>query len=199
MLRRGFKTWCESTSVQIRRNLGLEPAAPLAPELLAPSLRADVWSLEEISGLAPDVATRLRTAHASSWSAITLPGLERFVIIYNPAHSHERRASDLMHELSHLLLEHEPGNVFFGPNGLALRTHNQDQEDEARWLSGCLLLNRECLFLVRKKRWTVEEACRYFGVSTEMLVYRQQMSGVDRQFFGRSSPNSRPARGRNAR
>jgi Zn-dependent peptidase ImmA (M78 family) len=97
-----------------------------------------------------------------------------------------------MHELAHLLLEHEPGNVFFGANGLALRTHNKDQEDEARWFAACLLLNRECLFLIRRKRWTAAQACAHFGVSGEMLSFRQQTSGVDRQFYGRSpAPRNR--------
>jgi Zn-dependent peptidase ImmA (M78 family) len=183
MFRRGFKSWCEATSIQVRRNLGLEVAAPLPAELLAESLGAKIWSLDEISGLPADVKQRLRADHSDAWSAITLPAAKGHVIIYNPAHAPHRRASDLMHELGHLLLDHEPGNVFFGANGLALRTHNKEQEDEARWLSGCLLLNRECLFLVRRRGWTAPEACKYYCVSGEMLSYRLQISGVDRQFF----------------
>lgn len=192
MFRRGFKTWCESTSIQVRRNLGFAPADPLPPETLATSLRVQLWSPADVSMLAPDVIDRLCTEHASAWSAVTLPGANGHVVLFNPAHSPERRASDIMHELAHLLLEHEPGNVFFGANGLALRTHNKDQEDEARWLSACLLLNRECLFLIRRKGWTTEQACAHFGVSGEMLSFRQQTSGVDRQFYGRSpAPRNR--------
>jgi Zn-dependent peptidase ImmA (M78 family) len=116
---------------------------------------------------------------------MTLPGVRTKVIIRNPAHSPERSASDVMHELAHVLLEHEPGNVFFGPNGMALRTHNKDQEDEARWLSGCLLLPRESLFAIRRRRLSDLDACREYGVSQDMLTFRRQTSGVDKQFFGR--------------
>lgn len=185
MFRRGFKTSCESTSIQVRRNLNLEPNSPLSADSLATSLRVPIWTLDDLAGLAADVAQRLSTIHADAWSAMTLPGASSHVIIVNPAHSPQRRSSDVMHELAHLLLEHEPGNVFFGATGLALRTHNKDQEDEARWLAACLLLSRECLFLIRRKRWTDDQACAYFGVSKEMLAFRRQTSGVDKQFFSR--------------
>ncbi len=184
MFRRGFKSWCESTSLQVRKNLNLESADPLPPQQLADSLRVPIWTPTDLQSLAPEVTERLMTVHASAWSALTLPGAKTNVIIRNPAHSPERSASDVMHELAHIILEHEPGNVFFGLNGMVLRTHNKDQEDEARWLSGCLLLSRECLFAIRKRRLSVEEACRNFGVSRDMLIFRQQTSGVDRQYYG---------------
>jgi len=38
--------------------------------------------------------------------------------------------------------------MFMSPNsGMALRTHNEEQEEEANWLAGCLLLPREALLL----------------------------------------------------
>lgn len=186
MFRRGFKSSCESTAIQVRRNLKLEADAPLQADSLAASLRVLIWTLDDLSELPADVAQRLRTAHADAWSAMTLAASSSHVIIVNPAHSSERRGSDVMHELAHLLLEHEPGNVFFGASGLALRTHNKDQEDEARWLSACLMLSRECLFLIRRKRWSDDEACVHFCVSREMLAFRRQTSGVDKQFFSRA-------------
>lgn len=185
MFRRGFKTWCETTSLQVRKKLHVGDADPLPPEQLAESLRVPIWTPADLQSLAPEIADRLTTVHASAWSALTIPGAKTQVIIRNPAHSPERSASDVMHELAHILLEHEPGNVFFGPNGMALRTHNKDQEDEARWLSGCLLLSRECLFAIRKRRLLDDEACRRYGVSREMLTFRRQTSGVDRQFYGK--------------
>jgi hypothetical protein len=190
MFRRGFKTWCETTAVQVRKSLDIEAHEPLPPARLAETLRIPIWTPADLADLAPDAATRLASEHASAWSALTLPGARSKVIIRNPAHSPERSASDVMHELAHVLLEHEPGNVFFGPNGLALRTHNKDQEDEARWLSGCLLVPREALFRILKQRLSDDQACSRYGVSREMLTFRRQTSGVDRQFF------RKPARGR---
>jgi len=61
------------------------------------------------------------------------------VTVYNPCSEASRTSSDLAHELAHLLLNHDvrelqqiAGHTFF--------TCNHDQEEEANWLAGCLLL-----------------------------------------------------------
>ena len=41
---------------------------------------------------------------------------------------------------------------------IALRAHNKEQEDEASWLAGCLLLPRDALFSIRRRRLSDEEA-----------------------------------------
>jgi len=51
-----------------------------------------------------------------------------------------------MHELAHLIIGHEPARVVVSPDMiLAVRTYDQGQEEEAAWLSGCLLLPRPAL------------------------------------------------------
>ena len=190
MFRRGFKTWCEGTAEHVRRRLGLLATAPLPPERLAKLLNAQIWSVDDIVALPADVRTRLKTTHAHVWSALTLGAKPPHVIICNPAHSPERRSSDLMHELAHILLDHTPGNMFFGAGGLALRTHNREQEDEARWLSACLLLPRESLFLILRSGWSDDETCARYGVSKDMLAFRRQTTAVERQFFGRGARGS---------
>ena len=68
------------------------------------------------------------------------------------------------------------------PNsGMALRTHNEEQEQEANWLAGCLLLPREALILIRRKGTSDEEACSEYGVSPAMLRFRINVTGVDVQ------------------
>src|SRR3954467_14346303 len=106
MFRRGFKSWCEATSLQVRKKLQRAPSDPLPPEQLAESLRVPIWTPADLQSLAPEIANRLTTVHASAWSALTIPGAKTKVIIRNPAHSPERTASDVMHELAHILLEH---------------------------------------------------------------------------------------------
>jgi Zn-dependent peptidase ImmA (M78 family) len=185
MFRRGFKTWCEGTAEQVRRRVGLDTADPLPPETLAPILNAQIWSLDELTALDGEVRTRLTTEHSETWSALTIPAATTNIILYNPVHSAARRASDLMHELAHLLLKHEPGHMFIGVNGLALRTHDREQEDEARWLSGCLLLPRESLFKALRSGWSDADVCAIYGVSQNMVTFRRQTSGVEQQYYGR--------------
>jgi Zn-dependent peptidase ImmA (M78 family) len=71
--------------------------------------------------------------------------------------------------------------MFFGASGLALRTYDPAQESEADWLAGCLLLPREALLEARKRGVTDEELCGRYGVSGDMLRFRINATGVERQ------------------
>ncbi|WP_412521327.1 ImmA/IrrE family metallo-endopeptidase [Actinomadura madurae] len=84
-----------------------------------------------------------RTRRAFSAASFHLPG-DRVVIVCNPLNDPARTNSDIAHEIAHILLRHEVrelqtlgGNVFF--------TCDPDQEEEANWLAGCLLLPRQIL------------------------------------------------------
>jgi Zn-dependent peptidase ImmA (M78 family) len=66
-------------------------------------------------------------------------------------------------------------------SGMALRTHNEEQEEEANWLAGCLLLPREALVTIRRMGYSDEEACSEYGVSPAMLRFRLNITGVDVQ------------------
>jgi IrrE N-terminal-like domain len=66
-------------------------------------------------------------------------------------------------------------------SGLALRTYNEEQEQEADWLAGCLLLPRDALLAIRRRRLSDEEICSEYGVSPAMLRFRLNITGVDVQ------------------
>jgi Zn-dependent peptidase ImmA (M78 family) len=63
-----------------------------------------------------------------------------------------------------------------------LNTYNRDQEDEANWMAGCLLLPREALAVAMKQRVDFEITAKKYGVSREMLRWRINVTGVQRQF-----------------
>lgn len=182
MFERGFKSWCEEVSLQIRRELKLPPTAPLSPSKFAEILGVRLLFPNQLGDLPKEVSARLTSVHSDCWSAITVATGKRPLIIYNPDHSPARQASDLMHEMAHILLNHEPSRVFITPkSGAALRTHDQTQEQEANWLCGCLLLPREALIAIRRQGLSVAEACKRFGVSHDMFRYRMNVTGVNRQ------------------
>jgi hypothetical protein len=181
MYRRGFKAWCENTSLLLRTELELRPNDALDPRRLAAHLEVTVWKLEEVPGIPADCVAVLR-ADPDSWSAATVCEGALHAIILNSGHSSARMNSDLMHELSHLILAHTPARVDVSPDGmLLLSTFDRLQEDEANWLSGALLLPRTVLFDVRGRSLCDSEACRIYGCSQDMLTYRLRMTAVDRQ------------------
>lgn len=182
MFRRGFKSWCEETALKVREHQDLAPTAPLSPFVLSRELRVAVVQPADLKDLVEDARRRLLGQHSDCWSAITIPGKQRPLIVYNPSHSVARQNSDLMHELAHILLGHKPTLVFIDPNtNLALRTHDKAQEEEANWLAGCLLLPREVLLHIKATHLSDEAACRHHGVSAKMLTYRMNVSGVNIQ------------------
>jgi hypothetical protein len=182
MLERGFKTWCENVSLQLRRELGLLRTAPLQPEALAKHLNVLLWKPIDIKGLSPQARLVLLRKERDSWSAVTVSFAGVDAVIYNSSHSQARQSSDIMHELSHILIGHEPGKIFLSQNGqIMLRTYDQTQEEEASCLANVLLLPREVLLFIRRSRMSDNKACEIYGVSRELLKFRLNISGVNRQ------------------
>jgi Zn-dependent peptidase ImmA (M78 family) len=182
MFRRGFKTWAEQTSVRVRQKLKLSPSSPLDPFRLAELLGVSVVAPKDLSDLPEDIQRRLVADHRDCWSAITVTDGRGHLIVTNPSHAQTRLNSSLAHEIAHIILGHEPSMMFMSPNsGMALRTHNEEQEEEANWLAGCLLLPREALMLIRRTGLSDDDACSEYGVSSAMFRFRFNVTGVDVQ------------------
>lgn len=187
-LERGFKAWAERTAAAIRSDLTLGPTAPLDPDALAAHLGVELIRPDEIEGLPADILTQLLENDPWGWSAATLELNGKSTIIFNPRKSEGRRASDIVHELAHLILGHEPSTVVFSQDGqLATRTFDQKQEDEANWLAWALLLPREALFAARRSRMMPPQIATTYGVTEVLVDFRLKMTGVDMVFRRMSS------------
>jgi IrrE N-terminal-like domain/Abortive infection C-terminus len=102
------------------------------------------------------------------------------------------KSLDLMHELAHLVLEHEPARVDMTAERLMiLDTYNKTQEEEADWLAGALLVPREALLRYLANDSREDHAAAHFHVSRQMIAWRRQVTGVDIQ-LGRRSPRRGP-------
>jgi hypothetical protein len=186
MFRRGFKSWCEETAASVRRANDLADTDPLRAELVADWLGVPLMSERELADLPVETAKGLVTTHKSVWSAITVSAGDGHLIIFNSSHSEGRRSSDVMHELAHIILNHVPKMSFMDPaKGILIRSFDKEQEDEANWLAGALLLPRAALLLHRSRRTTDQEVRRLFGVSSQMLTFRTNSTGVERQLARR--------------
>jgi hypothetical protein len=91
-------------------------------------------------------------------SACTVTRGDRHVIVYSPLASPGRRQSDIAHEVAHLLLGHAVKEIQ-QVGGLCFFTCHPDEEQEANWLVGCLLLPRQLL-------------CQAQQVATQLVLSR---------------------------
>ena len=102
MLVRGFKSWCENTSIQVRADLRVDPHDPLRPDALAQYLNVILLKPDEIPGLSSAALKILETEEKGSCSAVMVSVNGREAVIYNSTLSPARRTSDIMHELAHI-------------------------------------------------------------------------------------------------
>ena len=193
--RRGFKAWCENAAAGFRRDLRLPAISALDPRALAQHLKVTIWTPHDVADmgkLAKPHLDQLLIHDPDSWSAVTLILPIRKVIVVNSQHSPERQNSDIMHELSHLILEHEPARVDMTQERLMiLDTYDRTQEDEANWLAGALLVPREALLHVLSHNSRDTHVALHFKVSKQMILWRRQTTGVDAQLKRRNSKGSR--------
>jgi hypothetical protein len=182
MFRRGFKTWSEQTALRARQKLKLSPSAPLDPSRLAELLGVFVLQPDDLPDLGEEVRLRLTSVHGDCWSAITVSDGSCHLIVVNSSHAKSRLNSSLAHEIAHIILGHEPSMMFMSStSGMALRTYNEEQEEEANWLGGCLLLPREALIAIRRRGGSDDDACTEYGVSPAMLRFRCNVTAVETQ------------------
>ena len=178
-LRRGFKSEAERIARRVRTDLGFSGTRSVSPEVLADLLGIEVRSGDEL--ISRERFDELEAIQPGSFSACTLlPSHDRVVVVYNPLSRETRRRSDLAHELAHVLLDHELsrlerlGNVTF-------LSCDATQEEEAAWLSGCLLLPRALLLSEVRRGATARDIAKKSGVSEQMAQYRLNVTGVARQ------------------
>lgn len=168
-----------------RAELQVNSSDPLDARALAAKLEIAVWTPHDVPGLSTeslDVLLHNDGTTSSGWSAVTLVVGEKIVVIINASHSPGRQASDLTHELSHRILNHKTHQMEISVEGvMLLSAYDKQQEDEADWLSSCLLLPRDALLSIKRRGLPLEESAKLYGVSVSMLKYRMAITGVARQ------------------
>ena len=152
-LRRGFKAQAAELAQEVRAELGLRPLDRLDPRVLALHLTIPIVTLSELAADA-DGARHFLLIEPGAFSALTVFFGHRRLIVHNDSHSEARQNSDLVHELAHGLLLHEPTTALDGATGC--RNWNDRIEAEANWLTGELLVTRRAALSVAP--WAISEA-----------------------------------------
>lgn len=191
-MKRGFKAECESLATAVRAEIGLDTRVPLNPRDLAAHLSIPIHPLSSLRGEAVAGAVRYATVeNRAVLSAMTIfPDwpLPHRLIVYNDGNTRARQNSDISHELSHGLLMHEPRNAI--ANGC--RSYDKAEEDQAAWLSGCLLVPRDAALTVAMSAASIHIAAMEYGVSVDLMRMRVNATGARTQANRAQARRSRP-------
>lgn len=182
-MRRGFKSSCEQRASAFRQELGLKEHDPLPADLLAAHLSVLICGPTNIPDLAAQHKNHLLQEGKECWSAVTITTDDHILVVSNPTHSAARREANIMHELAHVVLKHRPAQIVTVPGfPFPIREYQDDVEDEATWLGGVLQLPRIALEWALIQRMSQQQICQHFTASAEMVRFRRNITGVDRQY-----------------
>lgn len=175
-MRRGFKAEAERRADALRAVLGVSPREAMKAEVLAVHLGLEVRSAADLVDI--DRLHEIERLQPGAFSACTFEIGTRRVIVWNPLSTAARTQSDIAHEISHILLNHEVKRLE-RVGSFTFFSCEPEEEQEANWLAGCLLLPRS--LLARVGRETPEAIAAQFGLSREMVNYRLRATGIVRQ------------------
>lgn len=177
-MRRGFKAEAERVAEGVRKEMRLKPADRLDAAVLAAHIGMDVRQADALVDRSK--LSALERLQPGAFSACTLTiGTKKFLIV-NPLASAGRTQSDIAHEVAHVLLEHRLGEVQ-QVGGLAFFSCDADEEQEANWLAGCLLLPRPLLLRLAGRGLDAAQIAQECGVSEPMAAFRLRATGIFRQ------------------
>lgn len=181
VLPRGFKSEAEKIALQFRSDLHLKPHAALCGFVLAKHLNIPVFTPSDYFLPGQNIDALVNSD--SGWSALTMKTAKgNTIIIHNHTHAPARQQSNLMHEISHIIREHQQPDThkdiqlpFF------MREFDKLQEEEASYLGSALQIPREGLIWALKKRMESDEIAEHFKASAAMVTHRINATGVKKQ------------------
>lgn len=181
-MERGFKTWCENQALSLRQELGLQGPDRLEAERLAAYLKIEVIYPQDIPDLSDRDIERLTVIDNTCWSAVTISCDGITVVIANPSHSPPRHEANVMHELGHVIRGHKPIRIGFVPwFPLPIREYRPEDEEEAKWLGGCLQIPRVGLEWAMNHGMSQQQIGIHFRASQELVRQRWHTTGIGKQ------------------
>lgn len=174
--RRGFKSACDRLVIATRTELGIAEQDRLDVLELAKHLGVSVRTLTSLKDACPGAVNHLRNVDPGAFSAAMVVRDDRRLLVVNDAHTAARQANSMAHELAHGLLGHEPAEAF---DAIGARLWRPEDELEADWLGGCLLVPTGAVLpVMRRYELSLEQAAEHFGVSVQLMRQRFNLSGA---------------------
>ena len=192
-MRHGFKAHAKRLAVEVRAELGLDPFERLDPRHLAAEYGIPIYTVGALAtACEPAVADWVNGPGQGVFSAALVPvGTGRF-IIDNDLHAPTRRASSIAHEMAHVLCEHHFTEALITADGC--RAASREDEAQADWLGGELLIPESAAVRAARADWTDQEVADAYGVSPQRAAMRMNASGARQRVRRERSARSRTGR-----
>jgi Zn-dependent peptidase ImmA (M78 family) len=152
--------------------LGLKVYQPLLTSVLAQELKATIYTPETLPNAEIEQVKLL--SNSNNWSAAVI-SKDPLWIVHNSRHAPTRQQSNLMHEFAHIILDHQM--VGYDSN-TGLPQRQQQDEDEAVYLGGCLQIPRRGLLWAVQKKMTIDRIALHFNASEEMVQFRMNIKAI---------------------
>jgi hypothetical protein len=181
-MRRGFKSQAERLALQHRTAFGIAPTDRLNPISFLRARGLIVWNPKDIPGIDPHHLQQLMVAGKDEWDGMTIKENGQIAIIINSSDAETRQANTLMHEWAHIELRHKPNRADRSEGGiLLLSDYPAGIEEEADWLSGCMLAPRDGLLAHCRSGLNTTQIAAHYGISPQLANWRIRMTGIHRQ------------------
>jgi hypothetical protein len=178
-MKRGLKAAAERLALKTREEIGQDAEERLDLPRLRAHLDVALARLGDLASTCPEAVQHLLGEGRASFSAALLIGPKGRLIVINESHSATRLANSIAHELSHLLLGHQPSPAF---DPLGNREWPAEDEEHADWLAGCLLAPRAGLIPVMTRlHFDLGRAARHYGISPALMRQRWNQTGAAAQ------------------
>lgn len=162
----------EAIATEKRSKLGYKAFDRFPAAVLAEHYKAKILTPETVPNAEPEQVKIL--FNNNNWSAGIISNNPLY-IVHNSRHEPKRQESNLMHEFAHIILQHK----MVGRDAkTGLFQRQQQDEDEAVYLGGCLQIPRRGLLWTIQKKMTVSQIARYFNASEEMVLFRCNLNGI---------------------
>ncbi|MBX3067642.1 MAG: ImmA/IrrE family metallo-endopeptidase [Cryobacterium sp.] len=172
-MRYGFKAFAKRLALEIRSEFQTCALGPFDPYAYFREYGLPVVTLGSLDGVARDHFYR---QVGSQLSGALIPNGTGFVILDNDAHALTRRRATMAHEIAHHALDHDFEET------LAVSERKcgigGDQEQEADYLAGELLIPTENARKHAFDDWTDERVAREYEVSIKLARWRMNGSGA---------------------
>lgn len=180
-LRKGFVSEANRWAIDLRTELGVREDDPMCPWALAGYLGVPIYRLSELPDCNEKLLLYTKAGGHDFSAAVCFDACAAFIVT-NDANDIKRQASDIAHELAHILLRHPPAHPFQEDG---LRDFSADHELEAERLGPTLLLSDGTAVrahrLIVTGRSSIRDLSDAWGVSKEIIQMRINLSGARRR------------------